>query len=234
MNSVCISRSRNPLIAIASAVLITLSSSQLQAHETQGSIKKDGRFTPNVEGAEFPPQPRRVENVFQYAPAKKTQAHQQALEKMLSRVVNDPTVQQQLGDRYAHVHTAAHQPKGSGLSNNYRLVFFSHSNNQTVTVITTGRSVQSLDVAAAATEQPALAQSEHVDAIELARDYWLQRGKSSIDSLTGYAIQTFQSDGTPYPTRMVYVSFHTNSPEAPLLYNNVDLTNGVVVTGEEE
>lgn len=232
--SFSIKRMRYKVAAVTSAVLITLSGTQLQAHETQGSVKKDGRFTPNVDGAQFPPQPRRIENAVQYAPSKKSQAHQLRLEQMLFRIVNDPALQEQLGDRYALIHVAPYQKKGKDSGNQYRLVFFSHTNNQTVTVISAGNEVTSLEVVAAATEQPALVQSEQNDAIELARAYWMQRGKLLVDSLTGFAIQTFQADGSPYPTRMVYVSFHVNSPEAPLFYNKVDLTSGVVVSGEEE
>jgi len=222
------------ITSFVTTIILTAASTQLLAHDNHGAVQTDGRFTPNVEGAEFPPQPRRVENARQHIPIKRTEAQRRNFQRMLDRVVNNADVQGALGERYAHIHTAPYQTKGRRSGNRYRLVFFSHSNNQTVNIVTAGNSVRSLDIIPANEEQPALGQSEHADSIELARQYWLERGKSSVETLRAYAIQTFQADGSPYPTRMVYVSFHVNSPEAPLLYNWVDLTNEEVVTGEEE
>jgi len=232
MKPFCYKRKWRVVTSIASALFIMASSPQILAHDEQGSVKSDGRFTPNILGAEFPPQPVQMENQKQYTPTKKNEAELRRTEQTLARVVSIPALQEQLGARYAHVLSTPFQPKGNGIGNRYRRVFFSHSNNQTVTVATVGNAIKSLQVTPAATEQPPLADSELSEAIELARNYWVQQGESSVNSLTGYAIQTFQTDGSLFPTRMVYVSFHENSPEAPLLVNNVDLTSGEVVLGE--
>lgn len=203
-------------------------------HGNPGSVRGDGRFTPNVEGAEFPPQQRNISNIQQYTPSSRTQAFQRNLERILGRVVQDNEVQQALGENYVHIRSAPFNLKGNNAANKYRHLFFSYSNNQTVTVLTNGSSIRSLTVEAASENQPALAQSEMDTAIALARNYWLGRGKRLVNDLLGYAIQTFQQDGSPYPTRMVYVSFHSASPEPPELFNWVDLSTGEVVTGEEE
>jgi len=203
-------------------------------HGNRGAVGHHGRFTPNVEGAEFPPQQRNISNVRQLRPSGRSQAQRNNLARVIERTARNSQVQPALGASYIHIHSAPFNEKGNRAANKYRHVFYSYSNDQSVTVQTNGSSIRSVVVEAASENQPPLAQSEMDSAIDLARSYWLSRGKRQVNSLTGYAIQTFQQDGSPYPTRMVYVSFHSASPEPPELYNWVDLSTGEVVTGEEE
>ena len=88
--------------------------------------------------------------------------------------------------------------------------------------------IDTVTVTPASLDQPPLSEQEMAEAIALARAYWRSEGNSEVEALTGYAIQTFQPDGTPFPTRMSYVSFHVESPEAPLYANNVDLSTKTV------
>lgn len=218
--------------------LCSVCGSELYAHgsnpENPGSVKKNGRFTPNTDGAQFPPQPQQIANGRLIGPVRNSRAEINIAQQSLRRVLADPEVTEALGERFAHIHSAPVRSKNNGVGSLRRHLFFSHSNNQTVVVLSAANRVQSVSLEAAADNQPALGQTELTEAIDLARNYWLDRGKDSVNTLTGYAIQTFQQDGSPFSTRMVYVSFHTTSPEPPLLYNNVDLTLGEVVTGEEE
>lgn len=216
------------------SIALLVGSAQLAAHEGQGKVGANGRFTPNVSGAQFPPQPREMQNVQQIRPTGRDQARLITLNNFLSRALTDNDVVSALGDRYEYINSTAQVFKGRVTPNRYLSVYYSYSNNQTVNVVTRGTNVVEVTVEPAGVDQPPLTEAEMTTAIQLARDYWRGRGNAVIDQLAGYAIQTYQPDGSPYNTRMVYVSFHTESPEPPLLYSRVDLSTGAVVDGEEE
>ena len=234
MVSLCSICRFNTITVVAALLLAVLWSPQTLSHDTPGSVSKDGRFTINDGDENFPPQPRRIENVRYFKPIKRTASQRQKLETPLDVALQSTTVQEALGARYAHVLSARLEQKDSEDSlDQYRLVFFSYSNNQQVIVTTAGRSVQSVKKAAASKDQPALAKSEHIESIELAKQYWLDRGNTLANNLESFAIQTYQANGAPYEKRVAYVSFHVQSPEPPLLANLVDLTNQVVMSGEQ-
>lgn len=227
--------------------------SAVQADTTHGHIAGDGRFTPNQSGATFPPQPRSVENVRQFTPipdaANRVVTNKkgggqtvgaQAVTKNLAAERNDVTAQalasneirNLLGLRYAVINTVTVKDKWGGDSNRYTITFFSHSNNQTVQVSVEDGDLDDLTVIPASQNQPPLAETEMVDAIDLARTHWTNEGNTRIGQLTGFAIQTFQEDGSPHTSRVAYVSFHIESPEQPELLTWVDLNSRQVIRAE--
>ncbi|MBX2882002.1 MAG: hypothetical protein KTR32_18785 [Granulosicoccus sp.] len=224
-----------------SIVLTAIFCSSAHAHDNAGAVPPDGRFTPNEAGAEFPPQPRRIENVRQFGQTQ-TEALQQdtfAAAALVARVedpavsaLSNASVSAELGQRYAHLSTARRQGKWDAADVWQEIVYFSYSENQTVNVAYKNGRVVSVNTSAASVDQPALSEVEKAEALSLARQYWIDEGNSQIGTLTGYAIQTFQDDGSPFPSRMVYVSFHVHSPEPPVLVNWVDLSAQQVVISE--
>lgn len=249
--STCHARFR--VIAAATCLLGTLNVSPLAAQATHGHIAGDGRFTPNDGSATFPPQPRSVENVRQFTPvpdganrvvtSKKGNVGTAAagpITKNLAAERNsvtatalaDSRVSNLLGQRYAHIDTVTVKDKWGADSNRYEITFFSHSNNQTIRVSVEDGDLDDLVATPAAVNQPPLGETEMIDAIDLARSHWLNQGNNRIAQLVGYAIQTFQADGSPYPTRVAYVSFHIESPDLPELLTWVDLNNRQVIRAE--
>jgi hypothetical protein len=249
---------RFPRIYAASICLAyTLGSGAAHADTNHGQIADDGRFTPNQAGATFPPQPRSVENVRQFAPipdaadrvvtnrkgsgqASGAQVSTQSVTKNLAAERTDATalalassdIQNLLGLRYAHISTVTEKDKWGGDSNRYAVTFFSHSNNQTVQVSVEDGELDDINATPAGQNQPPLAETEMVAAIDLAKTYWAGQGNGRIGLLTGYAIQTFQADGRPHATRVAYVSFHVESPELPELLTWVDLNSRQVIRAE--
>ena len=238
---------------IAAYIAGTTTVTPVKADTSHGHIASDGRFTPNQSGATFPPQPRSVENVRQFTPipdaANRVVTNNkgggqsvgaQAVTKNLAAERNDVTAQalasneirNLLGLRYAVVNTAAVKDKWGGDSNRHTVTFFSHSNNQTVQVSVEDGDLDDLTVIPASQSQPPLAETEMVDAVDLARTHWMSEGNSRIGQLTGFAIQTFQEDGSPHASRVAYVSFHVESPEQPELLTWVDLNSRQVVRAE--
>ncbi|MFK8078915.1 MAG: hypothetical protein AB8B97_01400 [Granulosicoccus sp.] len=219
------------------------------AGHNHGSVDPNGRFTPNVEGAVFPPQPRNVTNVRSHSPRPMltTTAQEQAVGTTSSRLEvgtagdlaaraaqQHPQVQALLGDRYTLLQSARVRDKAIVNKNTYRVEFFSLSENRTVVATSVDGVITDVSGIAASERQPALGVNEKAMAIDIARRYWRERNDSRIEQLTGYAIQTFQPDGSPYDTRVVYVSFHAQSPEPPELLTWVDLTEGQVFRAEVE
>lgn len=244
-----------PMRAAIACVSIAgaLASPHAAADTTHGHIAPDGRFTPNQTGATFPPQPRSVQNIRQFAPipdgADRTVTTKSApgqvttnqrtvknlaneRSSVLATALANSQVSNLLGQRYAVINTVSVKDKWGGDTDRYEVTFFSHSNNQTVSVAVEDGALDDLVATPASESQPPLAQTEMTSAVDLARAYWMNRGNTRISQLTGYAIQTFQADGSPYPSRVAYVSFHVASPESPELLSWVDLNSRQVIRAE--
>ncbi|MBX2825692.1 MAG: hypothetical protein KTR33_13240 [Gammaproteobacteria bacterium] len=223
--------------SLLSTTAVLLPVSTVAAHEGQnhGAVADDGRFTPNEVGAVFPPQLRDLDNVTLLRPGNNAlqdstsaalQAQTQALrvEDPAAIAEADALVAGELGSRYTHLSTELRQGKW-GEGDEYKLIlFYSYSLDQTVRVKYKSTAIDDVTVVPASVDQPALNEAEMAEAIALARAYWVDQGNDRIDTLKGYAIQTFQDNGAPYPVRMAYVSFHEASPEPPVLVNLVDLS----------
>jgi hypothetical protein len=233
---------------VSAALLTILTSISLpaiaDAGHNHGSVSSNGRFTPNSEGAPFPPQPRNATGVRDFSPSQNagnrvgtqnvtTANASVAQADAKAAALADSAVQNALGARYAHISTVRVHDKWRTDYAGYRVTFFSHSNNQTVSVTHDDDELNELVVTPAAQKQPPLAQSEMTEAITIARDHWVAESNSRIAQLTGYAIQTYQDDGSPHLTRIVYVSFHTESPAAPELLTWVDLNSRRVTRAQE-
>lgn len=218
-------------------VLVSFSPIGAYGHDNHGAVSEDGRFTPNEAGAIWPPQLREITQVRQYQPVPGDSQARRTSDLSLQSVESDSSVAEALGERFRLLSSVQRQDK-SGRDAWQRLLYYSYSLDQTVAVIVRGERPQRVDsvtVTPASIDQPPLSEQEMAEAIALARAYWRSEGASEVEALTAYAIQTFQSDGTPFPSRMSYVSFHIESPEAPLYANNVDLsTNTVERSGVEQ
>lgn len=228
------------------------------AHENSGAVQEDGRFTPNVDGAMFPPQPKEIANVRQYDPAPeeggsltdlvdepirmmnraRSLSASRAADSGVTRfdaaraALTDGAVRRALGERFSIIDSARVRDKSGLVKDRFRVSFFSQDNNRTVAVIYADGRIESIDTEAASNDQPPLGEMEMTRAIELAREHWETEGVSRVNDLKGYAIQTFESDGSPYENRVAYVSFHTESPEPPEFVTWVDLTNEQVLRAE--
>jgi len=239
---------RTGQLAVSAALLIAAacfaSPAIADAGHNHGSVSDNGRFTPNSAGTPFPPQPRGATNLRNLSPGQNaagrvraqsvTVGNESAAKAAATSVaLNDSAVQNALGARFAHISTAAVRNKWGKGRAGYRVTFFSHSNNQTVSVKHDDDELSELIVTPAAQSQPPLAKTEMDEAIAIARNHWVAQGNTRIASLTGYAIQTYRDDGSPHLTRIVYVSFHSESPEAPELLTWIDLNSQRVTRAQE-
>lgn len=220
-------------------LMLCLGGGITQAHDNLGSVQDDGRFTPNRLGEVFPPQHREIENVQWFKPEPQTRVKhrssdlsEEQVEAIATQIQQDPGVSSLLGENYGHLSTEVLLDKTSNSNNRYLITFFSYSVNRTVSVVWDRETIQQVRVSSAEDDQPALSQAEMDRAITLATSYWDQRGVGRVHELVGYAIQTFDTDGSPFPSRMAYVSFHTSTPEIPELVTWVDLSTDSVTRGE--
>ncbi len=226
------------LTACIACLLIAQSS---YAHQSHGSVALDGRFTPNVEGAQFPPQPRDMSSqVFlrsteQTNPgtARQRSALTAQSTALLEQMEKDPDIAGALGDDYLLLSEQPIIKKWSSANADNRLfVFFSYAKNQSVEVLTENGVVESFDFIPAGVAQPALAEIEMSRAVDIASAHWRAVPGADVSQLIGYAIQTFEPDGSPHSTRVAYVSFHRASPELPEYLTWVDLNTSKVIKAE--
>ncbi|MEO8445826.1 MAG: hypothetical protein ABI567_12535, partial [Gammaproteobacteria bacterium] len=116
-----------------------------------------------------------------------------------------------------------------------RLMYFSYANNTTVEVTVAGQRVRSVRKIAPAEYQPDITDGEVTDAADLARQYFISRGKARVADLKAYGILAYLPTGKGfYPTRVIYVSFHPNDDAPPDCAAWVDLTNRLVLRTREE
>lgn len=195
-------------------------------HPHIGHIPDDGRFT--LQGEQWPPQMKSIDNVrLQDTSSILRSTHIDKAQTATQAAIDDLSVQGQLGNRYRLINTIAMTTKWQADVSQYKVTFFSYSNNATLEVIVKDRTVQSMKTMAAQQYQPPLTQDEVAESVDIAREYWLAQGNTRVNDLEGFAIQTFPTDGSSayFNTRMTYVSFHPDAVSLPELLTWVDLTS---------
>ncbi|MFK7860905.1 MAG: hypothetical protein AB8B64_18955 [Granulosicoccus sp.] len=229
-----------PTCSLLATVLLICSATSFQviAHESHGSVSPDGRFTPNVDGAVFPPQPRDVSNVRVHTPSISLGASAQVRGagtpdvEAARAAQRHADVQVLLGDRYSMLQSARVRDKAARNKKVFHVEYFSRSENRTVIAKSVNGVITEVNSYAASERQPPLGEEEKALAINIARQYWVDQDDPRVGELAGYAIQTFQPDGSPYASRVAYVSFHAQSPEPPELFTWVDLSEENVFRAE--
>lgn len=200
-------------------------------------LDHNGRFT--GPGQEWPPQPKGAKNETAL-PVDDIDGNRDEIEAAQAALESAEVVAE-LGDRFeasatdlADLHDKPTKPAsddGKAKDDEVTVVHFSYSENQTVRTTMKDGKVADVATVPATEEQPPLTPAEQDHAIDIAREWWKAQGNDRVNDLKGFSIRAFQADGSYYPVRMVYVSFHESADHAPELLTNVDLTNEAVAKG---
>jgi hypothetical protein len=143
-------------------------------------------------------------------------------------------VRQALGTRYTRAAVVEGRDK-SGAARASRLVYFSHSTNQTVEVTVDGQQVRGVRSIPAAEYQPEITDAESAEAEALARAHFASLGAARVAELRAFGILAYQPTGTGfYATRVLYVSFHADSDAPPEYVAWVDLSQRRVLRARQE
>ena len=224
---------KSPLLRAAAAVLVVAigAAGFFLAGRDGASHDHDGPALPGftdftAQGADWPPQMEGIESVRAVA----SESPDVDTAVGVGDLLESEEVRDALGARFVA------SGEGAAAGDGRRSVFFSHDNNATVEVVTTGRSVAEVIVTPAAVYQPPETIQEANDAAELARDALIEAGHTGVEDLEGYGILAFPDDGdaTFFDHRVLYVSFHEDEDSRPEYVAWVDLTTRDVVRAVPE
>ncbi|MGB1252658.1 MAG: hypothetical protein ACPG8W_18740 [Candidatus Promineifilaceae bacterium] len=221
-----VSRPEEPPAFASERPIIPTQTHNHSTHAHLGHIPEEGRFT--SQGEQWPPQPKFAQDVALRDPAATGRsAHVDREVTAADAVLNDAAVLDIVGDRYTFINSAAQVTKWKTDVSQFLVTLFSYTHNLTVEVLVENNAVLDITTYAAEVKQPPLRQNEVDQSIDIARAYWLAEGHDEVETLQGFTIQTFPTDGDDvafFETRMTYVSFHVDSTQAPLLLTWVDLS----------
>jgi hypothetical protein len=187
----------------------------------------------------WPPQPRGLRNVVPLGtPGGAERAAGLQRRRVADReriALARADVRQALGNRYNSPDLVEPAGKGVPAGDVSRLVYFSYERNATVEVTVAGQGVQGVRQIPATEYQPDITDVESLDAVALARQHFVSRGRARVADLQGFGILAYLPTGKGfYPMRVIYVTFHRNGDAPPEYAAWVDLTNRRVLRTREE
>ena len=155
----------------------------------------------------------------------------QALE---SSALSQAQVRAALGTRFARAALIEDTDK-SGAIKSSRLVYFSHSKNVTVELALDGQTVRGVKSVPATVYQPEITDQEIAQAEAIARAHFTSIGEFGVAQLQAFGILAYLPSGTGfYATRVLYISFHSNSDAPPEYAAWVDLSRQRVLRVRKE
>lgn len=221
-------------VAVALALMAVMMTRSASADDTDAAhdhsdhahhvsvLDHDGRFTGP---GEWPPQHKGATN---FGTVEITDQRGNGREIAATRSASaHQAVGRALGNRFG----AASVAEMAGGQNGQHVTFFSYEQNQTVVASVIDGEVVNVEEMPASVGQPPLSPVEMDNAVAIARAWWSEQNNDRVDDLEGFAIRAFQPDGSFFPVRMAYVSFHVDVDAAPELLTYVDLTNEIVTEG---
>jgi hypothetical protein len=189
-------------------------------------------------GQTWPPQPRGAQNVVLMSnagdEARLGDAQKRRADGQERMALARTDVRQALGPRYTRAAVVEDRDK-SGAVLPSRLVYFSHSANNTVEVTVDGQRVLGVKTIPAAEYQPEITDAEIAEAAGIARAHFTAIGQDRVSQLQAFGILAYQPTGKGfYATRVLYISFHRDSDAAPEYVAWVDLTERRVLRARQE
>lgn len=212
-------------VAAAAAVLSVLSVGVMAAAQAPGHGRHTdaGRFT--AQSAGFPPQPRGAEDGYQaVVPLRESVAVDRAAAVQTAN--GDTRVRRALRGGATYIGVVASGPKDGPATQT--VTWFVRGRDVSVRAVLRDGAVVSVAEIPAAEWQPPLVAEEVDEAIAIAREHWLEAGETAVERLEGFAILDLEADGTDWPMRVAYVTFHEHVDARPELLAWVDLSAGAV------
>lgn len=171
----------------------------------------------------FPPQPVRASGARPVA-VEVDVAESAARRRAAAVAVDDERVAAARGSAWIDL-GVQQVPQGAG----HLVTTWSQTFARTVLATVVDGQVTAVEVVPPGAWQPPLAGVERLRAIDLARAQLLDLGVGRVGDLQGLAMHTMGPDGTPWPTRMAYVTFHAHLDARPEYAAWVDLVEERVV-----
>lgn len=191
------------------------------------------------QGLTWPPDPRGITNVIVHSDtAQESRLQSTESSRMTTfedKAKTESRVKQALGSNYTPISVIDTQDKKTGKTTS-KMIFFSRDKNATIEVdFDKNNNVSNVKSTPAKQYQPEITDQESQEAIDLARNYFLNKGYSKVSGLKGYSIMAYEPQGNGfYSTRVIYVSFHDNDDSPPELTAWVDLTRKRILKTREE
>lgn len=186
----------------------------------------------------WPPQPQGAQNLVLMSSAgdetRLAGARQRRADGLERMALARADVRGALGARFTRATVVEDRDK-TGAVLPSRLVYFSHSANNTVELTVDGQRVLGVKTIPAAEYQPEINDAETAEAEGIARAHFAGLGKDRVTQLQAFGILAYQPTGKGfYSTRVLYISFHRDSDAPPEYVAWVDLTERRVLRARQE
>lgn len=197
-----------------------------------GQLRANGRFISTQK--DFPPQHKNINGVTYYR-IEEDQDLRERRDRMRALTEQSDEVRALLGRRFTFIGIVPLANKGNELDPRNKVIFFSHSLNQTVEALIEDHTLLSTSTIEAGEYQPPLSQTETNEAVDIARDFWSSQDGGRVANMRGFSILAYEPTGSAFfDTRVAYVTFHRSIEGRPEYVAYVDLTNRTVIRSWEE
>ncbi len=218
-------------------LLLFLATPEVSAQENKerhfhGQLRANGRFISTQQ--DFPPQHKNINGVTYYR-IEEDEELRERRDRMREITEQSDEMRTLLGRRFTFIGIVPLANKGNELDPRNKVIFFSHSLNQTVEALIEDQTLLSTSTISPADYQPPLSQAETNEAVDIAREFWGTQDGGRVANMRGFSILAFEPTGNAFfDTRVAYVTFHRSVEGRPEYVAYVDLTNGTVIRSWEE
>jgi hypothetical protein len=192
------------------------------------------------DGLTWPPQPRGISLVKTYQDAayvnNQREIAMHARIDVLEKIAkSEPGFSRALGNKYKRISIIDNDDR-STVESTTKLVYFSRDMNSTIEVdFDSKKKVRKVLSLPAWQYQPEIVDAETLEASDLARKYFLEKGYANIAGLTPFGILAYKPEGNGFfETRVIYISFHKDNDAPPEFAAWVDLSNLQVIKARVE
>ncbi len=209
-----------------------VSGQQEKKRHFHGQLRANGRFISSQQ--DFPPQHKNINGVTYYRATQDSTVLERR-DRMRFITEQSDEMRQLLGNRFTFVGIVPLANKENPADLRNKVIFFSHSLNQTVEAIVEEEQLLSTTQVAPQDYQPPLTRGEVLESVDIARAHWETQDGGRVSNMRGFSILAYEPTGDAFfDTRVAYVTFHRSLEGRPEYVAYVDLTNRTVIRSWEE
>ncbi len=220
-----------PIISQTAAARNTSGDIHIPKHHETGHVHDHGNLP-------WPPNPDKMTNIVDFSKSSEEQTRhlkkKQRFDDLERKNHLRKDLKDALGNKFTRIEVVDKDNKDRP-SQSAKYVYFSLDKNSTVEVLTENGELKSVKSTPANEYQPEITDEETELAVQLAQTYFVNRGFTRVNELTGYGILAYSPSGRGFFSgRVIYVSFHATPDAPPEFMAWVNLTTKKIIKSREE